>query len=142
MKGPIVVGTDGSETATEAATTAIALADAFKQELHVVSAYRPAPGAGADLPPEFAGLVSSSSRVDGILEDICSRARARQLKVVPHAVVGDAADAILTVAEAVNADLIVVGNKGIGSVKRFMLGNVPSKVVHNAPCSTHVVHTT
>ena len=141
MNGPIVVGTDGSATATRAATTAIALAEAFGQELHVVSAYRPQPGLSTDAAPEFAGLVSSRSRVDAILEDICSRARAHQLKVVPHAVVGDAADAILSVAETVNADLIVVGNKGIGSVKRFMLGNVPSKVVHNATCSTHVVHT-
>lgn len=142
MNGPIVVGTDGSETATHAATKAIALARAFRQDLHVVSAYRPTTGLAGDVPAEFAGVVSSRSRVDAILDDICSRARANDLTAVPHAIVGDAADAILSVAEEVKADLIVVGNKGIGSLKRFVLGNVPSKIVHNATCSTHVVHTT
>ena len=54
---------------------------------------------------------------------------------------GDPAHRTLQLAEEREADLIVVGNKGLGSVKRFLLGNVPSKVVHNSPCSTHVVHT-
>jgi nucleotide-binding universal stress UspA family protein len=38
--------------------------------------------------------------------------------------------------------LVVIGNKGISSVRRYVLGNVPSKVVHHAPCSTLVVQTT
>jgi nucleotide-binding universal stress UspA family protein len=36
---------------------------------------------------------------------------------------------------------IVVGNKGISSLRRFILGNAPNKVVHNSPCSTYVVNT-
>jgi nucleotide-binding universal stress UspA family protein len=59
-----------------------------------------------------------------------------------HPVAGDAADAILDTAESVGAGVIVVGNKGLSSKKRFLLGNVPSKVVHHSPCSTYVVHTT
>ena len=59
----------------------------------------------------------------------------------PHAVTGDAADAIIDLAEQVDAALIVIGNKGINSVRRYVLGNVPSKVVHHAPCSTFVVQT-
>ena len=62
-------------------------------------------------------------------------------KVEIHAITGDAADSIIDLAESTNAGLIVVGNVGIGSAKRFVLGNVPSKVVHHAPCSTYVVHT-
>jgi nucleotide-binding universal stress UspA family protein len=64
------------------------------------------------------------------------------VKASTRAVQGDPADAILDVADEISADLIVIGNKGIGSVKRFVLGNVPSKIVHNASCSTHIVHTT
>ena len=59
-----------------------------------------------------------------------------------HPVAGPPAEAILDTAELVGAGLIVIGNRGIGSVRRFVLGNVPSKVVHNASCSTYVVHTT
>ena len=55
---------------------------------------------------------------------------------------GDAADAILDVAEETNADLIVVGNKGMTGAKRFLLGSVPNKVSHHAPCSVMIVQTT
>jgi nucleotide-binding universal stress UspA family protein len=138
MNGPIVVGTDGSATATQAVLRAIQLATAFDQPLHIVHASPPQNIADKDLPAEFRGTVL----VDNVLEDVGARARAAGATVEVHTVHGDAAEAILDVAEKVGADLIVIGNKGIGSAKRFVLGNVPSKVVHHSPCSTHVVHTT
>ena len=55
---------------------------------------------------------------------------------------GDAADAILDVAEEQRSDLIVVGNKGMTGAKRFLLGSVPNKVSHHAPCSVLIVRTT
>jgi nucleotide-binding universal stress UspA family protein len=55
---------------------------------------------------------------------------------------GDAADAIIDVAEEQAADLIVVGNKGLTGAKRFLLGSVPKKVSHHAPCSVLIVRTT
>jgi nucleotide-binding universal stress UspA family protein len=55
---------------------------------------------------------------------------------------GDPADAILDVAEERQADLIVVGNKGMTGAKRFLLGSVPNKVSHHAPCSVLIIRTT
>jgi nucleotide-binding universal stress UspA family protein len=55
---------------------------------------------------------------------------------------GDAADAILDVAEEQRCDLIVVGNRGMTGAKRFLLGSVPNKVSHHAPCSVLIVRTT
>jgi nucleotide-binding universal stress UspA family protein len=55
---------------------------------------------------------------------------------------GDAADAIIDVAEEQAADLIVVGNKGMTGAKRFLLGSVPNRVSHHAPCSVLIVRTT
>jgi nucleotide-binding universal stress UspA family protein len=55
---------------------------------------------------------------------------------------GDAADAIVDVAEEQHSDLIVVGNKGMTGAKRFLLGSVPNKVSHHAPCSVLIVRTT
>jgi len=55
---------------------------------------------------------------------------------------GDPADAILDVAEEERADLIVVGNKGMTGAKRFLLGSVPNKVSHHAPCSVMIIRTT
>ena len=55
---------------------------------------------------------------------------------------GDAADAIIDVAEEQGCDLIVVGNKGMTGAKRFLLGSVPNKVSHHAPCSVLIIRTT
>jgi protein-tyrosine phosphatase len=51
-------------------------------------------------------------------------------------------DAILDVAEEQDADLIVIGNKGMTGAKRFLLGSVPNKVSHHAPCSVLIIRTT
>ena len=141
MDGPVVVGTDGSETASRAVAQAIRLARAFAKPLHIVSAYRPEVLEVRGLPAEFADSLHPMSVVEGILAEAAARARVADITAETHVVKGDAADAILDVAERLGAEIIVVGNKGIGSVKRFVLGNVPSKVVHNSPCSTYIVHT-
>lgn len=137
MGDAIVVGTDGSDTATTAVQEAIRLASALRQPLHIVSAYRPIKGGG--VPPEFE--VRPDSAVESVLADASSRARMGGVEAEVHARVGDAAEVILDLAEELDAALIVIGNKGIDSVKRFVLGNVPSKIAHHAPCSTYIVHT-
>jgi len=58
-----------------------------------------------------------------------------------HNVEGDPADMLLKVAELVHADLVVIGNKGMGGVKRLVLGSVPNKVSHHCPCSLLIVNT-
>ena len=74
-----------------------------------------------------------------------TRPRASQeagVEVETFAREGDPADAILDVAEERDADLIVVGNKGMTGAKRFLLGSVPNKVSHHAPCSVLIIRTT
>ena len=56
-----------------------------------------------------------------------------------HAREGDPADAILDVAEETKADLVIVGNKGMTGARRFLLGSVPNKISHHAPCSVLIV---
>ncbi len=51
-------------------------------------------------------------------------------------------DKILEVAEQEGVDLIIVGNKGMTGAKRFLLGSVPNKVSHHAPCSVMIIRTT
>ncbi|MCU1360595.1 MAG: universal stress protein [Ilumatobacteraceae bacterium] len=141
MNGPIVVGTDGSPTAEVAVAMATTLASTFGQPLHIVSAYRPQQANGRGITAELATTITPHSWVESVLADAASRARIAGVDAVTHAQVGGAADALLEVAAQVNADLIVVGNRGIDSKSRFILGNVPSRVVHHAPCSTFVVKT-
>jgi len=58
-----------------------------------------------------------------------------------HAREGEPADAILDVAEETGADLIVVGNKGMTGARRFLLGSVPNKISHHAPCGVLIART-
>jgi nucleotide-binding universal stress UspA family protein len=142
MNGPIVVGTDGSETAAVAVRTATTLAKTFGQPLHVVCAHQLRGGADAmALAAGVSAPVISDSWVKEVLDDVASQIRQSSVEVFTHGKVGNPAEAILDVADEVNADLIVVGNRGIGSKSRFILGNVPSRVVHHATCSTYVVNT-
>jgi nucleotide-binding universal stress UspA family protein len=139
MDRPIVVGTDGSESATKALLEAMRLAKALGEPLHIVSAYKKS-SVRAEVPGEFAGSVSSLDQVEAVLADAASRARSAGLEVTTHPVEGDPATAMVDVAVAVDADMVVVGNRGLNSMKRFVIGSVPSRIVHNSPCTTHIVY--
>ncbi|MGN6869937.1 MAG: universal stress protein [Solirubrobacteraceae bacterium] len=130
----ILVGTDGSETAQTAVLRAVELAAGLNASLQIVSAYEPL----AD-----SGLRGGHEDAVALLEQAHAEAtRAGVAKVETFARQGDAADAILDVAEENGCDLIVVGNKGMTGAKRFLLGSVPNKVSHHAPCSVLIVRTT
>lgn len=53
---------------------------------------------------------------------------------------GDAADEMLDVAEAENADVLVLGRRGLGHVREILLGSVSQKVLHHADCTVAIVH--
>jgi nucleotide-binding universal stress UspA family protein len=143
----IVVGTDGSETAAEAVRQAVALAAHVGANLRVVSAYEPVPAGrlrdeAREVPPDLQWAVNPREDVDATLHEAANAARAAGVEVETYAVQGDPADAILDVAEERGADLIVVGNKGMTGARRFLLGSVPNRVSHHAPCSVLIIRTT
>ncbi len=147
MFGSIVVGTDGSETATTAVRQAVDLARATGAKLEVVSAYEPVSNQRLreevqQVPEDMQWMVNPREDVDATLEAAAEIAREQGVNVEKFARQGDPADAILDVAEETKADLIVVGNKGMTGARRFLLGSVPNKVSHHAPCSVLIIRTT
>jgi len=143
----IVVGTDGSETATQAVRQAIELAGAVGAKVELVSAYEPVSAARLreerrDAPEDLQWAISPREDVDATLESAAELARESGVEVKSYPRQGDPADAILDVAEEQEADLIIVGNKGMTGAKRFLLGSVPNKVSHHAPCSVLIIRTT
>jgi nucleotide-binding universal stress UspA family protein len=143
----IVVGTDGSETATEAVKTAIELAKLSKGKLEIVSAYQPIPQdrlkqEGEGISGDIAHTVNPREDVQFILDKAAGEAKTAKVDVVTHPLEGDPADAILDVAEEIDADLVLVGNKGMTGARRFLLGSVPNKISHHSPCDVWIVKTT
>jgi nucleotide-binding universal stress UspA family protein len=143
----IVVGTDGSETAGEAVREAIELAKAVSASVDLVSAYEPVSqqrlrDEARQAPADLQWMVNPREDVDATLREAAERVEAAGVEVQTFAREGDPADAILDVAEERGADLIVVGNKGMTGAKRFLLGSVPNKVSHHAPCSVLIIRTT
>jgi len=143
----IVVGTDGSDTAAEAVRQAAELAKLAGSELSIVSAYEPVSkrrvedekqGAPADVQYE----IGPREDVNLVLDAAAAVAKQDGIEVQTHPVEGDPAEAILNVAEETDADLIVVGNKGMTGARRFLLGSVPNNVSHHAPCAVMIVRTT
>ena len=143
----IVVGTDGSQTAGEAVRQATELARLTGGRVHVVSAYEASGSARLrderrKVPEEMQWMVNPRDDAEQALREAADGLRDAGVEVSTYARRGDPADAILDVAEEQNADAIVVGNKGMSGAKRFLLGSVPNKVSHHAPCTVVIIRTT
>ncbi|MFL5900138.1 MAG: universal stress protein [Solirubrobacterales bacterium] len=143
----IVVGTDGSETAAEAVRQAVDLAKLSGAELSIVSAYEPlskrqVEAEKLDAPADVQYEIGPREDVNLVLDAAAASARKEGVEVQTHPAEAEPAEAILSVAEETNADLIVVGNKGMTGARRFLLGSVPNNVSHHAPCSVIIVRTT
>jgi nucleotide-binding universal stress UspA family protein len=138
----IVVGTDGSDTADRAVNRAAELAALTGADLHLVSAYREAPVRVGDGSVAEAAdwSIGGDYKADAALQRTIARLRGKGISIDEHAPKGDPADAILAVAVRENADLIVLGSKGMHGKGR-LLGSVPNKVSHQAPCDLLIVHT-
>lgn len=118
----ILVGTDGSPTATEATRKAFDLGMTFMLGVTV--------------------MYAAGDRIVGaIVLEQAAKAKHRTLKVETKIVEGDPADAIRHTAEKDGCDLIVVGNRGMTGVRRHLLGSVPTKVIHTAPTDVLIAKT-
>ena len=143
MFSSIVVGTDGSETADRALTRAFDMARLTGARLHVVSAYAPTPArltGGAPATEAAEWSVGPDFEVQAVLDRAEGRARGKDVETELHALKGDPADAIIAIAAETDADLIVLGSRGMQGARR-VLGSVPNKVSHRAPCDVLIVQT-
>jgi nucleotide-binding universal stress UspA family protein len=130
----ILVGTDGSPTASQAVAAAARLATDLGAALHIASAYGHPTEA-----PHFP--LSSVSDLNRLLDDAGTQAADLGAAAEKHILETEPAAGLLALAADIGADLIVVGNRGLGAVQGYFLGSVPAKVVRDAPCSVMVVKT-
>jgi nucleotide-binding universal stress UspA family protein len=142
----LVVGTDGSDTADRAVSTAAEIARSWGSELHIVTAVRAPRTTAAAASATGAPLVDTgvgAALLDETARNVGEEALRKYgdgLAAEAHAAQGNADDVILSTALEVGADLIVVGSKGMRGARRY-LGSVPNSVAHGAHCAVLVVKT-
>ncbi len=141
----IVVGTDGSAGANVAVDAAIELARLTGARLDVVHAHRVAAATGTELGVPTIDIMEVNEAIHSEGQLICDQAIARAdrvgVKAEAHCVGGHASEELLRVAAATSADLVVVGNRGMTGMRRFVLGSVPNKVAHSCSASVLIVDT-
>ena len=116
----ILVATDRSQSADRAVRWAADMAERYAAELLVLQVV--AQGTASALPEltRFAGSFGARARVEAG---------------------EDPSATIVRVAAEERADVLVVGNVGMSGRREFLLGNVPNRVSHNAPCTVVIVNT-
>lgn len=141
MNYVIIVGVDESTTASAAALTAASLANSLDAELHVVTAY------GVRQRTIFTDgvertIYANISSFEGIAKTQAAALKAEfpHLRVKSSAVEGKPAAALVAAAEALSADFIVVGNKGVQGPSR-VLGSIARAVSAEATCDVYIANT-
>ena len=145
----VVVGTDGSESSLRAVRRAGALAGACAARLVIVCAYLP-PRAGErevrraqeDLGEDAYRIVGSAPAEDTVRVAAEQALAAGAGEVDQLAVVGSPVETLLDVVSRAQADLLVVGNRGLNSLKGRLMGSVPADVTRRSSVDVLVVHTT
>ena len=144
MVQTVAVGTDGSDTADKAVEFALDFASRYGAKIVFISAYVPVPESRlarerTEVPEDLQWTINPSEDVDATLRDCEERAEQRGLRWASEAREGDPAKVLCELAASNDADVLVIGNKGM---HRRVLGSVPNSVSHNAPCSVLIVKTT
>jgi predicted unusual protein kinase regulating ubiquinone biosynthesis (AarF/ABC1/UbiB family)/nucleotide-binding universal stress UspA family protein len=130
-----MVGTDRSETADRAVRWAADLAERYRAELLVVQV-----------------MLRDDESPSGAADPLTVDAAERDLQQLVEQLAGargaarvvqedDPARALLETAAACDVDTLVVGNVGMRGRKKFLLGNIPNRISHNAACNVIIVNT-
>ncbi len=124
----LLLATDGSEDADLAARAAIELSNRTASELHVVHVWHDVPT------PHFHSFVRAQLRqeAEGTLQRQLERIEQEGGTVAEaHLREGRTIEEILDLSEELEVGLLIVGSRGLGGVRRILLGSVSEGIVHN-----------
>lgn len=138
--GPIIVGVDGSKTATAAARRAAELAAALDAPLVIVVAHAATHGtipvgAGSD-----SWIVGEAEVAIATAKEAAKEVGHEDIELVTIELADKPADALCAEAKKRDAQMIVVGNRRVQGLSR-LLGSVATQVLRGAPCDVHIAMT-
>ena len=144
----VLICTDGSDDATAAAVTGLTLLAPPDEVILACAAEAPieatsglesgfAGGMATDTEVDAAWAVSKSSADDALRRTAASLPEGLSLDTV--VLLGDPGPALCHLALERNADVVVLGSRGLGAIRRALLGSVSTFVSANAPCPVVIV---
>lgn len=144
----VLIGTDGSEDAIAAARDGLALL-AIPETVTIASVLDTPAAATAGMESGFAGGMVSDAKVDAAWDAAEAEARAgieataaaldTPATIEQVTTPGEAGQVLCRLAEELDIDVIIVGSRGRGAIKRALLGSVSTHVSNNAPCPVVIV---
>jgi nucleotide-binding universal stress UspA family protein len=141
----VVVGTDGSDSSLRAVDRAATIAAQSGAKMFIATAYFPQhdDSRAADVLKNEGYKTTGAAPIYAILKEAHERAQAAGANdVEERSIVGAPVDALVELAEEVDADLLVVGNVGLSTITGRLLGSVPANVSRKAKTDVLIVHTT
>ena len=142
----VVVGSDGTPASLKTVEHAAGVADAADAQLVVVTAYTPeseraATATGKRVPGVRRLLYGEEAARAALRTSINELSNERVRNTETRIVEGSPAEALLEVAGSNPANVIVVGNRGLGAADGQLLGSVPGDVAKNAACDVLIIQT-
>ncbi len=135
----ILVPLDGSEHSGRALEASIQLAKKLNSKLVLITVHSMAVMAGPS--PEFSAIAAQTAYDSGkkILAEAEQKVRAEKIAVETDLADGNAVNEIVKKAKEGKFDLIIMGARGLGTIKRLFIGSVSEGVIKNAPCPVMII---
>lgn len=157
----ILVGTDGSPTATKAVDRASALSALVGATPVIVCVHEPlteqemarvragsgdalaqwSAGGASEVPEEFRWRIASAAQAQDVLDRAAEHAQRAGVAADTRSIEGNPAETLVSLAADEGFGLIVVGSVGMSGARRFMLGNVPNRISHYSPTDVLILQT-
>jgi nucleotide-binding universal stress UspA family protein len=142
----VLVGTDGSQSSYRAVDRAAEIAHDSAARLVIVCAYHPATkreaAAAEDVLRDEAYAVVGSAPAEQTLRTAAELAASKGAGAVERVTIeGEPVKSLIAMLEKYQADLLVVGNRGLNTLAGRLLGSVPADVSRRATCDVLIVHT-
>ena len=135
----ILVPLDGSEHSSRALEVAIQLAKQLKCKLVLLTVYSMVAASGSS--PELSLMAIDASRDRGkeILKKAEEKVNSEMIEVETELAAGTAVETIVEKSKEGKFDMIVMGARGLGTMKKLLIGSVSEGVIKNAPCPVLIV---
>lgn len=134
----ILLATDGSRPAKQAAEFAASLALRFRAKVIVLHAYTPVPAYLGE-PNYSQAFYETIDDANAVVEETAGRLHDMGIEVKTELIEGPPANAILGIAETRKPDIIVIGARGLSTWQGLLMGSVSLSVIQRAECPVLVV---